>query len=227
MDIERRTVAQRDRALRDLKHPFHFLRQTGMRWRLTQADGSLIATDIAQATISPGRLKGADGQYLLSPSNGTVVAETWIKSPRDQSVGAWIGFTGISRDHGLVYSAPLPDMGEWNRFGAKAELNGEPIEPPRWKRPGLKKGKAIADWTPAWTLYEADEEPFTDQEYFMREPTPIRLRRGWNHVRLTIPNPAEGGKTRHRWTGTFIPVEGATDHPREVQGLEYASVPPV
>ena len=72
-----------------------------------------------------------------------------------------------------------------------------------------------------------DEEPFTDQEYFMREPTPIRLRRGWNHVRLTIPNPAEGGKTRHRWTGTFIPVEGATDHPREVQGLEYASVPPV
>ena len=227
VDIERRTVAQRDRALSDLKHPFHFLRQTGMRWRLTQVDGTLIAKDIAQATISPGRLKGADGQYLLSPTNGTVVAETWIKSPRDQSVGAWIGFTGISRDHGLVYSAPLPDMGEWNRFGAKAELNGEPIEPPRWKRPGLKKGKAIADWTPAWTLYEADEEPFTDQEYFMREPTPIRLRRGWNHVRLTIPNPAAGGKTRHRWTGTFIPVEGATDHPREVQGLEYASVPPV
>ena len=226
-DVERRVVAQRDKVLRDLGHPFHFLRQTDMRWRLSQADGRLIAKDIAQATISLGRIKGADGKPLLSPSNGTVVAETWIKSPKEQVVGAWIGFTGISRDHGLVHSAPLPAAGEWNRFGAEAELNGKPIAPPRWKRPGLKKGHAIEDWTPAWTLYEADEEPFSDQEYFMREPTRIRLRKGWNHVRLTIPNPAaEGGKSRHRWVGTFIPVEGSTDHPCEVPGLEYSSSRP-
>ncbi|MBR3258656.1 MAG: hypothetical protein IKF96_06660, partial [Eggerthellaceae bacterium] len=79
------------------------------------------------------------------------------------------------------------------------------------------------DWTPAWTLYEADEEPFTDQEYYMREPTQIFLRKGWNHVKLTIPNPAAEGKTRHRWSGTFIPVAGSTDHPHEVPGLEYSS----
>ena len=218
-DIERRVVAQRDKVLCGLKHPFHFLRQTDMRWRLTQADGTLIAEDVAQATISPGR----EG---CGVSNGTVVAETWIKSPKDQAVGAWIGFTNISRDHGLVYSAPMPDVGEWNRFGATAELNGERIEPPKWKRPGLKKGKPIEDWTPAWTLYEADEEPFTDQEYFMREPTRIRLRKGWNHVKLTIPNPSRNGRTKHRWTGTFIPVAGATDHPREVPGLVYSSRPP-
>ena len=231
-EIERRTIAQRDRALRDLKHPFHFLKQTDMRWRLTQADGTLIITDIAQATISPGRFTDlADGS--LSPSNGTVIAETWIKSPKDQTVGAWIGFTNISRDHGMVYTAPLPDVGEWNRFGASVELNGEKIAPPKWKRPGVKKGKPLADWTPAWTLYEADEEPFTDQEYFMREPTPIKLRKGWNHVKLTLPNPLvegrrlqEQGKIRHRWVGTFIPVSGATDHPCEVAGLEYASNPP-
>ena len=215
-EIERRVVAQRDRALRDLKHPFHFLRQTNMRWRLTQEDGTLIAKDIAQATISPGR----EG---CGVSNGTVVAETWIKSPKDQTVGAWIGFTNISRDHGLVYSAPLPDVGEWNRFGASVELNGAKVAPPEWKRPGLKKGNPIADWTPAWTLYEADEEPFTDQEYYMREPTQIFLRKGWNHVKLTIPNPSAEGKTRHRWSGTFIPVAGSTDHPHEVPGLEYSS----
>ena len=218
-DVERRVVAQRDRALRDLKHPFHFLRQTDMRWRLTQADGTLIATDIAQATISPGR----EG---CGASNGTVVAETWIKSPKEQTVGAWIGFTNISRDHGLVYSAPLPDVGEWNRFGASVELNGEKIAPPKWKRPGLKKGNPIADWTPAWTLWEADEEPFTDQEYVMREPTPIHLRKGWNHVKLTLPNPSAKEKTRHRWVGTFIPVAGTTDHPHEVPDLEYAANPP-
>ena len=225
-EIERRVVAQRDGVLGDLKHPFHFLRQTDMRWRLTQADGTLIAEDVAQATISPGRIRGADGKPLLSPSNGTVVAETWIKSPKDRKVGAWIGFTNISRDHGMVYSAPLPRIGEWNRFGADVELNGKRVEPPKWCRPGLEKGGPIADWTPAWTLYEADEEPFTDQEYVMREPTPICLRRGWNHVRLTIPNPSAAGKSRHRWVATFIPVDGATDHPREVEGLEYSSRPP-
>ena len=136
------------------------------------------------------------------------------------------GFTNISRDHGLVYTAPLPDVGEWNRFGASVELNGEKIAPPKWKRPGLKKGKPIADWTPAWTLYEADEEPFTDQEYVMREPTQIHLRKGWNHVKLTLPNPQAKEKTRHRWVGTFIPVAGTTDHPHEVEGLIYASEPP-
>ena len=230
-EIERRTVAQRDRALRDLKHPFHFLKQTDMRWRLMQADGTPIATDIAQATISPGRFNDLPGGPL-SPSNGTVIAETWIRSPKDQTVGAWIGFTNISRDHGMVYSAPLPDVGEWNRFGASVELNGEKIAPPKWKRPGVKKGKPISDWTSAWTLYEADEEPFTDQEYYMRDPTPIRLRKGWNHVKLTLPNPLvegprrqEQGKIRHRWVGTFIPVAGTTDHPHEVLGLEYASHP--
>ena len=217
--IERRVVAQRDRALRDLKHPFHFLRQTDMRWRLTKQDGTLIEKDIAQATISPAR-------HGCKATDGTVIAETWIKSPKDQTVGAWIGFTNISRDHGLLYSAPLPDVGEWNRFGASIELNGEKIAPPRWKRPGLKKGNPVADWTPAWTLWEADEEPFTDQEYVMREPTPIHLREGWNHVKLTMPNPSAKEKTRHRWVGTFIPVAGTTDHPHEVEGLEYASVPP-
>ena len=217
--IERRVVAQRDRALRDLKHPFHFLRQTDMRWRLMKQDGTLIEKDIAQATISPAR-------HGCKATDGTVIAETWIRSPKDQTVGAWIGFTNISRDHGLVYSAPLPDVGEWNRFGASIELNGEKLAPPKWKRPGLKKGNPVADWTPAWTLYEADEEPFTDQEYVMREPTPIRLRAGWNHVKLTMPNPSAKEKTRHRWVGTFIPVAGTTDHPREVEGLEYASVPP-
>ena len=217
-EIERRMVAQRDKALRDLKHPFHFLRQTDMRWRLTQANGALIENDIAQATISPAR-------HGCKATSGTVIAETWIKSPKDQEVGAWIGFTNISRDHGMVYSAPLPDIGEWNRFGATVELNGEKVAPPKWKRPGLKKGDAIADWTPAWTLYEADEEPFTDQEYVMREPTPIRLRKGWNHVKLTIPNPSAKEKSKHRWVGTFIPVAGTTDHPQEVPGLEYASHP--
>ena len=226
-DIERRMVAQRDRMFADYRHPFHFLRQTDMRWRLSYADGRIAARNIAQATITPFRT-GSLQENFFDISNGTVVAETWIRSPVDQTVGAWIGFTSISRDHGLVYASPLPDRRQWNRFGAKAELNCEPIAPPDWKRPGLGMGKPVEGaWNEIWTLYEADEEPFTDQEYFMREPTPINLKAGWNHVKLTIPYPGrvKGSKQRPRWVATFIPVLGPTDHPREVPGLEYSCDP--
>ena len=197
-----------------------------MRWRMIAADGTILAKDIAQATISPARFRDSLGRPFAS-SNEVVVLETWIRSPVDRSTGAWIGFTNLSRDYGLFDSAPLPDTGEWNRFGASVELNGERISPPAWERPGLKKGNPIADWMKPnpRPLYEVDEEPFVDQEYYMREPTRIQLRKGWNHVRLVVPNPAMRGSSSHRWTATFIPVEGTTSRPREVPGLVYSSAP--
>lgn len=78
----------------------------------------------------------------------------------------------------------------------------------------------------SWGLYELDEEPFTDQDYFMREPAPILLREGRNHVKLTLPmtEPVKGWRAQ-QWVGTFIPLVGSTDHPQEVPGLEYSSDP--
>ena len=224
VETERRVAAQRDRALADSDRPFHFLRQCDLRWRVTDVKtGKVIAKDLPCATITPYLCEENKGN-LFTNTTGLVTAEMWIRSPKTQTVGAWIGFTGFSRDHGLVNSAPLPKLGEWNRFGATVELNGAKIDPPKWKRPGLTKGKVMPDW-PVWSLYELDEEPFTDQEYFMREPTPVTLKEGWNHVKLTLPMTEKASYWVHRWIGTFIPVLGPTDHPREVPGLEYSSDP--
>jgi hypothetical protein len=72
-----------------------------------------------------------------------------------------------------------------------------------------------------------DEVPYRNEEYYMREPARIRLKAGWNHVRLDMPMPHEVNWIwRRQWVGTFIPMMGATDHPREVEGLEYSSEPP-
>ena len=59
-----------------------------------------------------------------------------------------------------------------------------------------------------------------------RKPTPITLKEGWNHVKLTLPMtvPVRGWSS-HQWIGTFIPLLGTTARPREVPGLEYASDP--
>ena len=229
VEIERRVIAQRDKVLKDLPYPFQFVAQTHMRWRLTNERGELVAKDIAQATISPRKDPKSPGNFTEA-TNGTMIAETWIRSPRTQAVGAWIGFLGMDRDHGLERLAgggdTTPRLGEWNIVGATAELNGEKIAPPEWKRPGLRKGKVL-DWCPVPWWYELGEEPYTDQEYFMREPTPITLRKGWNHVRLTAPCPGKDISWSGRsWIMTFCPVLGTTDHPREVPDLVYSSTNP-
>ena len=132
---------------------------------------------------------------------------------------------GLGCDHGFRRAAPLPKIGEWTRFGSKIEINGEVIPPPVWKRPGLEIGEILPQMK-SWELHASDEEPYTDQEYFLREPTPVMLKKGWNHVKLTLPMTEKvGGWWSHQWIGTFAPVAGTTDHPHEVEGLEYSVVP--
>lgn len=221
-DLERRIVAQRDKVLTDLRHPFHFVRQTQMRWRLTDAEGRLVARDIAQGSVFPYHRDGTP-QNLMKSSVGVAVAETWIRSPDEREIGAWIGFTAYDRDHGRSPPGGTPDLGQWNRFGAKIELNGEPIPPPVWEQPSLKPGRRIEEVPD--TVYALDETPFTNDEWYMREPTKVRLRKGWNHVKMTMPMTRPVDTWTHRWVGTFMPVAGTTDHPREIDDLEYSSEP--
>ena len=223
VDLERRVLAQRDRVLgADFAHPFAFVRQTDLRWRLSYADGTLIAKDVPQATL---RLhsRGKAGCYCPR-TNATVIAETWIRSPVAQTVGAWIGFTGLSRSSGRACDSPTPAQGEWNRHGASVELNGVRLQPPDWQMPGLRTTEEERKVQNFWSFAATSTTiPWTNEEYYMRPPRPIALKEGWNHVKLTIPAPdPERWADRHEWCATFVPVLGTSEHPREVPGLDYA-----
>ena len=224
-DLERRVIVHRDRIFADFKYPFCFLRQTDMRWRLSHADGRLIAKDIAQATVFPFRKKDKPLNYV-DEDCGDVVMETWIRSPKDQKIGAWIGFTAYDRDHGRGRAHGTCGQGEWNNVGASVTVNGEKIMPPVWENPNLPDEGT--NWVKFIKYqYPSDEIPFRNEEYYMREPTKVRLHAGWNHVKLRLPMPhAVNWIWRRQWVGTFIPVAGTTDHPREVEGLEYSSEAP-
>jgi hypothetical protein len=203
-DLERRLVAQRDKVLKGLRHPFPYVAQTGMRWRMTDGSGKTLAENIPQATIYPRHFWGCFQQAAYAPgNNGTVVLETEITSDRDIDCGAWIGMTGFSRSDGRSRDGPTPKLGEWNKHGATIELNGEPIEPPRWARPDIRGNPK--------------EIPLVDEDYWYREPAKIRLKKGANRVKMTLPK--NGG---WKWIGTFVPILGTSDHPREVPGLSYA-----
>lgn len=206
-DLERRLLAQRDKVLTNLKHPFPYVAQTGMRWKMTDAEtGKVIAKDIPQATIYPRHFWFPASAYHPN-NNGVVVLEMWIRSNRDIECGAWIDMTGFSRSDGRSRDAPTPALGQWNKHGATIEINGEKIAPPKWNRP-LTRGNP-------------KEIPLSDEGYWYREPTKIKLKKGVNHVKMTLPK--KGG---WKWIGTFVPVDGSSDHPREISDLEYFSEKP-
>ena len=205
-DLERRALAQRDKVLKGFRHPFPYVAQTHMRWKMTDSSGNTLATNIAQATIYPRHFWFPKGAYTPS-QNGSVTLETWITSEREIDCGAWIGMTGFSRSDGRSRDAPTPAHGQWNKHGATIELNGKQIPPPKWAHPGVRGNPK--------------ETPLVDEDYWYREPAKIHLRKGVNHVRLTLPK--NGG---WKWIGSFTPMMGTSDHPCEVQGLTFSSSAP-
>jgi len=207
-ELERRVLVQRDRALGAFRHPFAFVRQTDMRWRVSEANGQVVAKDVAQGTVYGTR----------KDVNSSAVMETWIKSPADQEIGAWIGFTSFGRSGGKCRG--FPSAGEW-ALNAKATVavNGAAVPPPAWVRAAYAGKRDVTHpEEPTSSFYS--ELPFTNEEYFMREPTRIRLKKGWNHVKLTTTGDRSG-----KWRATFVPVAGTSEHPREVEGLAYSSDP--
>jgi len=210
LDLERRLAAHRDRLTKDLRHGFPFARQTQLRWRLTDAKtGKVVAKDLAQAWVQPYHSQFTENSFF--PTNaGTAVLETWIRSPKDQTVGAWIDCTSFARSWGRHADGPVPQPGIWNRHGATVEVNGESVKAPAWKNAGIK-GKVVAH-----------ETPIVDECWWVREPMKIALKKGWNHVKLTLPKTnAKKGK----WVATFLPVAGTTARPKDLDDLIYVSEP--
>lgn len=230
-ELERRVIAQRDKVWHDSTYPYHFLRQTDLRWRVTDAmTGKVVARNVAQATVFLWRycnsgeengVRNLSSGGVFTNKSGVAVLETWIRSPKTQKVGAWIGFTAYSRNHGRAMAAPTPEIGSWVRTGATVMLNGAYVLPPVWKRPGRKAGRNVPNLL---YVHELDEAPFEDEEYYMRPPTQIILKEGWNHVRLTVPCIRAG--LYAPWVATFTPMCGTTEHPKEVPGLVYSCDPP-
>ena len=226
--FENAVAAQRDKVLAGSPLPFAWVKETAMRWRLTDGKtGEVIAEDIPQGCVHVHGFSttgAADATAYIKETTGVAVLETWIKSPKDQTVGAWIDFDIFPRSvarYCRAYRVPLFEKGEWaSSRDAKVEVNGVAIPPPEWKHPRLRPlGKS-----PDGTTNNVAETPFEDECCWMRPPSTLTLKAGWNHVKITAPKTFEAWC--YGWDVLFMPVLGTSDHPREVPGLEYSSRPP-
>jgi hypothetical protein len=224
-DMERRMAAQRDVVLADFPHPFPFMAQTKMRWRVTDMDsGETLATDVALGTVRLciGDSGATDCGNLAGAVKGRVAAETWIYAPVEMDCGAWIDLASVNGVYGRLRMPHTPDSGEWNAFKGKVELNGVELPPPQWRQPGMKsKTKSVREQD---VPYSTDllEKPLLDEMPALRDPYPLHLKAGWNHLRISMEMGGEEGVRAF----SFIPILGTSAHPREVQGLEYRSSEP-
>jgi hypothetical protein len=223
-EFENRLVEHRDRYFQG--KPFPYVKQTGISWKIYgpfdhqgEVDQNFSGEKEFQVSIPveyrnyevTGPVFGGTIHVRhffgfpswFSEKQGTVFASTNIWSPIDQEVGCWIGFHDWSRSGGRR-GGPFPQQGQWHTTNPKVWLNRKLIEPPVWKNPGLKE--------------KTEEIPFSDENYFFREPTTISLKKGWNEVVLKVPQ----GGTSWKWMFTFVPVRIEGNAVREVEGLKFS-----
>lgn len=221
-DFENRIAEQRDRFLTDV--PFPMVKTHQIEWRLLgqvedgavpelekgivkdsyEVDGNPFnwSKPVYGGAIHSRHFFSFPSHYGGRPKGKDIVwGNTHVYSPVDQEVDAWISFNTISSSD---ERAGIAKAGNWGPNPAcKIWINGESIDPPKWKNDG-KAGKEIA---------------LIDQVYTSREPTKIKLKKGWNTV-LVKSAPT------WKWVFSFSPVEKIGQSYREIEGLKYSATPP-
>ena len=210
-------------------YPFPYVKQTDIKWRITDAFpnngdmGSVFPpeTELQDSYTYEGKTYGTNdsegaGIYLRHVWGNTIpcfykdpqedhtaYAWTWVHSPKDQEVGAWIEFQNYGRSEMDL----APPQGQWDYKGSRVWLNDEEILPPVWTATHKEKSNEVL---------------LGNENCVGREPTKVHLQKGWNKVFMKLPV----GKFRLpevrlvKWMFTFVFV--TPDGEKAVDGLIYS-----
>lgn len=199
------------------KQPFPYFEQSHLSWNiisplpndgkldsvfqvekelLNSSDTHRIIPDVIPARGGTVYLRHVWGNlvpaYFENPqANSTAFSYTYIFSPHDQSIKAWVSFQDYSRSEKDL----APDAGKWDYKESKIWVNGQEISPPDWEN----KHKALSS-----------EVPLRNENVQSREPVSIFLKEGWNKVVMRLPV-GEFSLPEVRlikWMFTFVPLNG-------------------
>ncbi|WP_171017287.1 family 20 glycosylhydrolase [Maribacter sp. ACAM166] len=137
------------------------------------------------------------GYFSESEPGQTVYARTYVYSDTEKVINAWINFETPARSN-RVYSG-IPKNGELDANGGMISINGTQIAGPKWQNPGWKTTRQQG-----WGLPIEQETPWANEElYWLRKPTSLHLKKGWNKIFVKIPYKTEF----QNWMFTFIPLD--------------------
>ena len=175
-------------------YPFAYVRQTQVKWRITDAfpnEGELTRAfppekELQTAYTYQGRTYGTQdaigagiylrhvwgplvpGIYKKPEENHTAYAWTWVYSPRAQQAGVWIEFQNYSRSEADL----PPPAGKWDYRESRIWINDREIQPPVWTATHRAKSNEI---------------PLGNENCVGRPPLAVALQKGWNKVFLKLP----------------------------------------
>ena len=208
-DLEERMFAVRDEFFLEL--PFPYVRQSDLKWSVfgPYDNGGDVSKTFDIETASPEellRLKPdttliggtlifrhfwdptIKGHYLGLKGNQTFYALATIESEEERDAEYWISFYHISTSH----HTPAPPEGAWNATGAEVRVNGELLPPPHWLHAGQPGNLEV---------------PLEDENYTIRKPYKVHLKKGTNTVLLKVPmdtlQPTAWYIPR-KWMATFV-----------------------
>lgn len=209
-DFEERLIDHKQRYFNSLSFPYQ--KQSTVSWQLFgpySNDGNLktaFEPELAGFKIDevPAKQTALGGTIILrhwwAPKIKGVLADpvqntTWyafrkIWSDVDTTKNFWIGFGNPSRSQ----ATDSPPAGQWDTHSSAIWLNDKLINPPAWHRAG-QKGDL--------------ETPFIDEGYEYRPARALKLKKGWNIIRIKVPIGSFQGKNWNnpeKWMFTFVEV---------------------
>ncbi len=209
--------------------PFPYVRQTNVSWKISDPfpntgdlgkqfppekgwsdsfdyEGKKYGTRTASgAAIYFRHYWGNLPSFYSNPQkNSTAYAFTQVYSPKEQRVGMLIGFHNFGRSE----KDATPPSGKWDYKESAIWLNDKLITPPEWKNPGT---------TP--TSYEI---PYSDENFELREPTPVSLNAGWNKLLVKVPVGEFSSKYSRLVKWMFTAVIVTPDGKEAVKDLVYS-----
>lgn len=198
-DWERRFLYYKDKWLSN--EPIPYVKQTNVHWQIT--DSTTFNTQATGAGIYLRHTWGGTVPALVAnPQLGTTAhAMTYVYSPEEQTVGAQIEF----QNYGRSENDYAPERGKWDRKGSRVFLNDEEILPPVW----TNTGKAINS-----------EVALGNENFPMRNPIAVTLRKGWNKVYIKLPYVNAPNVRLNKWMFTFVLTDLAGKN--AVDGLIYS-----
>lgn len=231
VEFENRFLSQKSRFFAGKEDEFSYTKQTDFRWRVLGpfATGNVgeefppdteglkasytwkgktyrwSEREYAQGMLHYRHFFGfpgiVDGKSAATKDglSGTMYAMTEIWSPKEQVVPVWIGFDGVNRSD--LRAANRWVLGQWNPSQGSVKVNGVAVAPPQWSETAQK--------------VHNNETPLTNEDYFYRPPSEVRLKKGWNTVLVKAPH-APGA---FKWVSTFAPLQV------EKYGLKFRAEP--
>lgn len=191
-DFERRMLFHKQTTFKN--EPFAYVKQTHQQWIITDPfpnQGKLDAVFPVEEKIADTywfqgkeyktrKVSGA-GIYLRhfwgkiiasvfenAPENHTAYAYTKVYSPKKQKVGLWFASQNYSRSEKDV----PPPQGKWDYKESRIWLNNSEILPPVWKSTHTELSNEIE---------------LTNENFEVRPPLQVTLKKGWNKVLIKLP----------------------------------------